>query len=193
MVDLIYQIKNCISGDICKDIIKRFEQDNNKFIGKVSDTVNKLKKDSMDLHITGKKWKDIEELLYTKLKDGLNEYFDHINQYTDSYISNFFSYYSICDTGYQIQRYLPGGHFDWHTDFKDNGERLIAYIWYLNNVEKEEGGSTEFYSGRKIQPREGTLLLFPTTWVHYHRGCKLLKGCKYIITGFINRVQCDKE
>jgi hypothetical protein len=56
MVDLIYQIKNCISGDICKDIIKRFEQDNNKFIGKVSDTVNKLKKDSMDLHITGKKW-----------------------------------------------------------------------------------------------------------------------------------------
>lgn len=186
MSDFIYEIHNSLSSEFCKEIIDRFEKDENKHTGLIHNSVRRDFKCCTELGISSnEKWKDIDEKLYKNLKNGLDKYFDMIKQYNENYIDNFFGRTNIIDSGYKIQKYSPGGFFKWHSDYADSGERLLAYIWYLNNVKKDDGGATEFYNGRKVQPTEGTLLFFPTTWIHYHRGCELLKGSKYIITGFI--------
>jgi hypothetical protein len=186
MSDLIYEVKKNIPSELCKQIIQRFEEDSNKFTGKTTNGIEKHIKNTTDLYIKGGKWTDIEEILHKQLNSGLREYLEYVYQYSDHYIDYFSTDdFELFDTGYQMQRYLPDGHFDWHTDYDIKETRLIAYIWYLNDVDKKDGGSTEFYNGKKIQPKEGMLLFFPTTWIHYHRGCELLKGYKYIITGFI--------
>ena len=104
------------------------------------------------------------------------------------------------DMGYptipQIQRTDKGGHFDWHSDMAD-ADRLLAVILYLNDIDEENGGSTEFNSGRKVQPERGKVIIFPVTDLHLHKGNTILNGpSKYIITTFIinpdKRKKCYK-
>jgi hypothetical protein len=54
---------------------------------------------------------------------------------------------------------------------------------YLNDV--EEGGETEFlYQGLKIKPEKGTLVVWPSSYTHVHRGNPPYSNDKYIITGW---------
>jgi Rps23 Pro-64 3,4-dihydroxylase Tpa1-like proline 4-hydroxylase len=79
-----------------------------------------------------------------------------------------------------------GGFYRWHHDSIFTAHvRILTYIFYLNDVPVEHGGCTEFLMGKKIQPKKGTLILFPATWTYIHRGKKLEKGNKYIATGFV--------
>ena len=76
--------------------------------------------------------------------------------------------------------------YKYHNDFKIEEtmeNRALTYLWYLNDV--DEGGETEFYNGKKIQPQQGKLLLFPSFWTHAHKANVPLSNNKYIITGFV--------
>jgi hypothetical protein len=91
---------------------------------------------------------------------------------------------------YKIQKTLPGqGYHIWHCEAMnmESSKRLGTYILYLNDV--EEGGETEFlYLNQRIKPAAGTLVIFPTGYVHTHRGNSPLKGEKYILTGWVEFV-----
>lgn len=90
----------------------------------------------------------------------------------------------------RIQKTALGqGYHIWHCDAGtiDTNRRIIAIILYLNTV--EEGGETEFlYQHTRIQPEQGTLVLFPPYWTHPHRGNPPLKENKYIITNWIEYI-----
>jgi hypothetical protein len=78
------------------------------------------------------------------------------------------------------------GYHIWHFEqsSKDSSQRMMAYIFYLNDV--EEGGETEFlYLHKRIKPKAGTMILFPASYTHTHRGNPPLSSEKYIITGWI--------
>lgn len=87
----------------------------------------------------------------------------------------------------RIQRTdLGGGFHNWH--FENTGcetaNRIVTFMMYLNEV--EEGGETEFlYLHKRIKPKTGTLLFWPSTYSHTHRGNPPLSGIKYIITGWL--------
>lgn len=87
----------------------------------------------------------------------------------------------------KIQKTEPAqGYHVWHTEVngQSNCRRLAAFILYLNDV--EEGGETEFlYLKRRIQPKQGRLMIWPSGYVHTHRGNPPLAGTKYIMTGWI--------
>jgi hypothetical protein len=77
-------------------------------------------------------------------------------------------------------------HYDWHVDGADAGSRyrFLSAVLYLNTVEK--GGETEFRAQqKKIPPREGAILMFPSGWTHEHRGLPPVSGPKYIITNWL--------
>jgi hypothetical protein len=88
---------------------------------------------------------------------------------------------------YKIQRTLPGqGYHVWHCEDLDrqHATRIAAYILYLNDV--DEGGETEFlYLGKRIQPKKGRLVIFPSGYTHTHRGNPPLSGEKNILTGWL--------
>ena len=79
-----------------------------------------------------------------------------------------------------------GGYHRWH--FESEGlpsrNRFLVFSIYLNNV--MQGGETEFlYQSKRIEPEEGTLLIWPAGFTHVHRGNPPLSGNKYIATGWI--------
>ena len=99
----------------------------------------------------------------------------------------YFSANRFKDTGYHVQRYLPGGYYHWHVDAGPGSvsQRQLVAIWYLNDV-AGGGGETEFaFQNVKVQPEQGDLLLFPPFWTHVHRSVELSKHSKYIATTWV--------
>lgn len=85
-----------------------------------------------------------------------------------------------------MQRTKPSGGFHpWHyeaTNLSTQG-RFLTWILYLNDI--DEGGETEFlYQRKRISPKTGTLVVWPTGFTHTHRGNPPLKDTKFIVTGW---------
>ena len=107
-----------------------------------------------------------------------------LNLYFDRYpiLKNGRYFHNNC----KFQRTRPGeGYHQWH--YENSGEfshRKLVTMLYLNTV--QEGGETEFlYLHRRIQPRQGRLLIFPAAFTHTHRGNPPLTGDKYILTSWL--------
>ena len=195
MDNFIYLIDNNLDEIFCDNLIKKYENDKNKYIGVVgrNGTINKELKNTTDLQISRyQNWKNEDTILCQALNKGINEYIDNIlNNLTNINIFNinlniFSKLYNNNDTGYKIQKYdRDKGYYNYHNDFEYSvkGVRVITFIWYLNDV--EEGGETEFIDGTIIKPKKGQLLLFPSDWTYMHKGNIPLSNDKYICNGWI--------
>ena len=81
-----------------------------------------------------------------------------------------------------ISRTDAGEMYNWHTD--SHLDRLLTCILYLNDMDEDAGGCTEFSNGRVVRPEKGKVLIFPATIQYIHRGARVNKGSKYVITTF---------
>jgi hypothetical protein len=88
----------------------------------------------------------------------------------------------------KMQKTSPGGGYHlWHSEKAGDQEadgRCLVYSAYLNTI--EEAGETEFlYQRIRIPPKENTMILWPASFTHTHRG-NVVHGnkSKYIITGW---------
>lgn len=90
----------------------------------------------------------------------------------------------------KIQKTRPGeGYHIWHAEQGNPSVsmRILTFILYLNDI--EDGGETEFlYNPKRIKPKQGTLIIWPTGFTHAHRGNPPLKDTKYIMTGWVELV-----
>lgn len=89
----------------------------------------------------------------------------------------------------RMKRYRVGSgdEFPEHVDVGDHASarRFVAALLYLNDVEK--GGATEFpLWGQQIQPRAGSVLVFPPLWPWLHAGRPPLSGPKYILSTYLH-------
>ena len=78
-----------------------------------------------------------------------------------------------------------GGYHVWHDENShlEHANRCLVWMIYLND--DYEGGETEFlYYKKRVQPEKGKLLIWPAGMTHAHRGGLVLKGTKYIVTGW---------
>ena len=92
----------------------------------------------------------------------------------------------ICRHGYwQIKKYRhpDDGYYAWHTDWGPMSEwieRQLAVFIYLNDV--DEGGETEFYFQKlKVKPKKGTMVIWPVSFTHTHKGNNPISNDKYVI------------
>ena len=81
-----------------------------------------------------------------------------------------------------VSRTDAGEMYNWHTDA--HRDRLLTCILYLNDMDEDAGGCTEFSNGRVVRPEKGKVLIFPATPQYIHRGARVNKGSKYVITTF---------
>ena len=117
--------------------------------------------------------------LNTILQDCLSEYvqvFGHMKHV---------SLYSLAQ---KVQKTPAGGGYHvWHDEHSGlpHCNRSLVWMVYLND--DYEGGETEFlYYKRRVQPSKGTLLIWPAGMTHAHRGGLVLKGTKYVATGWFH-------
>jgi hypothetical protein len=89
----------------------------------------------------------------------------------------------------KMQRTSPGGGYHvWHGEQGNNAraERVLVYMLYLNTLEPDAAGETEFlYQQKRLRPQENTMILWPAAYTHAHRG-NVVHGDKdkYIVTGW---------
>jgi len=87
----------------------------------------------------------------------------------------------------KLQKTEPGaGYHVWHHEQANDqmSNRSLVYAVYLNTI--TEAGETEFlYQKLRIPPQENSVLIFPASYTHVHRG-NVVHGnlSKYIATGW---------
>jgi hypothetical protein len=86
----------------------------------------------------------------------------------------------------RLQKTEPGeGYHIWHfeTMRRTTSGRHLSWMLYLNDI--TQGGETEFlYQKRRVSPKQGTLLIWPSGFTHTHRGNPPLTEVKYALTGW---------
>ena len=91
---------------------------------------------------------------------------------------------------FNIQKYSRGDHFaSLHSERTtlNTLHRLFAWMTYLNDVDSNDGGQTNFnHYDIKIKPEIGKTLIWPAEWTHAHTGEILKSGKKYIVTGWMH-------
>lgn len=89
----------------------------------------------------------------------------------------------------KMQRTDPGGGYHiWHCEQGSdvNANRVLVYMLYLNTLQPEEAGETEFlYQQTRLRPTANTMIVWPAAYTHAHRG-NVVHGnnSKYIVTGW---------
>ena len=191
----IVEIDDMMPKEKCKQIIQKFEKDSGKYSGKTIGGVNPKLKVSTDLFMDardGSEWKNETDYVIDVIGLSMCEYMKRISKIDKTRKNNDIGELVNCimSTNFTtpiIQKTSANvGFFGWHTDFNIDHDRILAIILYLNDVKEEDGGSTEFNSGRKIQPEAGKLIIFPSDLTHLHRGNVLKHGSKYIATVFFH-------
>lgn len=96
---------------------------------------------------------------------------------------------NIRGTTAKMQKTEPGqGYHVWHGEQGPgmNAARVLTYMLYLNTLEPNEGGETEFlYQKARVAPEENCMLVWPAAFTHAHRGNVVLGNrAKFVITGW---------
>ena len=205
--DLIVEFPNVLSKELCDEIILKFEDDERKYDGVTGTGLSFSTKKSTDLHFSAyDEWVDIDTQVYEAFKQPIQDYtqryFEIVNLEPNGA--------EFHDTGYQIQKTVPGGFYHWHHDFSSEivrgldhrnnvntyksaiRTRYYTYIFYLNDRTEYEDGRTQFYHAGEVHsvvPEAGKLLIFPANHLYTHRGEELLNGVKYLMTGWCCTVE----
>jgi prolyl 4-hydroxylase len=173
---------------ICDELIAYFESNKNK--QKKGATVsgeNTDIKNSVDINMSPKEIKLPGNEVF---EEYFNNLFSCYKDYTTQwpFLMGFAENLEIAD--FNLQRYQTGQHFQsLHTERSSLGtlHRIFAWMTYLNDVDREEGGSTFFsHYDLEIQPKKGLTLIWPAEWTHAHKGSLLHADSKYIITGWMH-------
>ena len=185
--DFIWMKDKSLSKSFCKKMMEKFDKSKYQYDGLVgSGRVDTSLKRTRDLGISDMdEWKKEDKILFKALKEGLDEYSSMCQGYHHN-LSISADAVEVFDTGYMVQKYEPGGFYDWHNDWTmhDGSSRVYTYIWYLNTIKKKDGGYTQFVDGTKVQPKVGRLVIFPALWTYLHRAFPP-QVPKYICTGWV--------
>ena len=89
---------------------------------------------------------------------------------------------------FRVKRYNSSSddRYDTHVDVESpqSASRYLALLFYLND--DFTGGQTKFAGGPTIQPKRGTVLVFPPYWMYPHAGLRVLTGTKYIMSTYLH-------
>lgn len=115
---------------------------------------------------------------------GLQVCFDH---YTDTF--SVLKQDNLISHGMKLQKTTPGGGYHiWHCEDGSihSANRVLVYLLYLNDLDDNAGGETEFlYQRKRIRAKKNTMIIWPANFAYAHRGNTVLGNTnKYIITGW---------
>jgi hypothetical protein len=173
--------ENVLSEDECKNIIELFNDDlKNKINEKGADN---FPKDKMERYDYQKFYKSDNTSNFIVSK--INEILDKCIQL---YAEEFWIVKQIKATSLQIklQKTPPrGGYHVWHCEQEgSDADRVLVWTIYLNDIPSGEGETEFLWQGLRVQPKAGTVSIFPAAFTHTHRGNPVYSCDKYIATGW---------
>jgi hypothetical protein len=185
--------KNALSVELCKDIIEIFESNNKKNDANVLGGVFKDVLNAKTIYCTDinhPNWPRIEKFIEKITITTVFKYIRKMGEVVKCKQPDFDLFTSFNWKGFSINKYSAdeSGHYIYHTDrhiiLETDEERIITFIYYLQDV--EIGGETDFPSqGITVKPESGKLVLFPSTWTYPHCSLPTISNDKYIMVGWI--------
>lgn len=179
--EYILSIENCISKELCEDLIEKFEAEEKvardsswdvdyKSFQEINLTTNPVFKKEQDIFY------DISKNIFEIYK----------KQYNLDFFPKEYGFEEVRMKRYDVN---DKDQFGLHADVGDYGSarRFLVMFFYLNDV--DVGGETAFddKSGEyclKIKPKQGRAVLFPPMWMYPHKGLKPISNPKYIISTY---------
>lgn len=195
-MDYILEIHDILPKEVCESIIERYKKDSNKEHSKIGfeGTVKKDVRKSMVLPVSNNdEWRDVDNIIHDVISRSIKKYVKYITEIysntglvdikcIDNQITDNFG--KMEDEGYFIQEYKQDDFYNWHVD-RCKGlkmDRVLSFVLYLNTLNENQGGCTEFINGKKVRPVQGKIVVFPSDWQYYHRGAPVENGgIKYTI------------
>jgi hypothetical protein len=180
--DFIHVYENVLDESTCHFLIDVFE----KYIDKHERYNNNGNPNFTQFNLTGNK--DLTSEI-TQVHDFLiKKTIDYRNIYYNFMDSQVFPIDHAFEE-FRIKKYNTGGEdrFDTHVDVTNyaSARRYLSFLWYLNDV--QTGGNTLF-TDFAIQPKMGSLLIFPPLWMFPHMGEPPISGSKYIMSTYLHYI-----
>ena len=170
---------NVLTLEQCDSIIHYIDNSPNIRRGMIASGVNTSMKDSWDINKLFRDENDVDRTIHTALKKCVKDYkiknpeLDVIGQWG-------------LENKYNLQKYLPGGGYPQphcEASFKNNCHRVIVWMIYLNTV-TDDGGTRFPQYDLTTDAVAGRVVLWPTSWTHFHHGIISKTQYKYIATGW---------
>lgn len=175
---------NEASDDYCDRMVQRWEDLNS---GKMSSSNGRMDGQVSNGDSTNRK--DYAFFYDIDARDLAEETYQILNKCLEMYIEKHPSLgdHHLSSTHIKVQKTPPkGGFHKWHCEQRGAKDALRILTWtiYLNDMPENEA-ETEFLEyGVKVQPKKGTICIFPAAWTHTHRGNAVYSHDKYIATGW---------
>lgn len=184
-MEFIYEIKNALPKEECEELIQRFLKDDKRKPGTVGGgKIDHEVRKSTNLWIEPENevWGETAKKMFDIFVKGLDKYGHHLvdnNYITYATGSNLFGKELRFESPF-INESKEGEYYHWHTDDftkqHEKARRSFSCLIYLNTLEEDQGGCTEFMCGKKVRPEQGKMLIFPATWTYVHRGAEVKNG-----------------
>lgn len=193
MTNFIYTKNNALSGNVCLNLIKAFEESDLKQPGILygpegisSDSDKKSTDITFDPSFMNKEpWSLLLEDVIVSVKTGVLDYLNrHSTAMSKMDPIDLYTYFNM-------QKYEPNeGFFGWHCERAGikHSDRLLVWMVYLNTL--TDRGETEFFYQQHFErPERGKLVIWPSDWSHLHRGVPSPTETKYILTGWFTHIK----
>ena len=173
--------ENVLNKEDCKKIIELFEDDLKNKVDNEEDI--KFNREKMERHDYKKIYASFDKSSHIVSK---------INNVLEKCISLYAEEFWIVkqlkatSLAVKLQKTPPrGGYHVWHCEQNgENFDRALAWTVYLNDIPNGEGETEFLWQGLKVQPKAGTVSIFPASFTHTHRGNPVYSCDKYIATGW---------
>ena len=178
MNDFIKTYDNVLSDVNCQHLIDKFEDSRNQWQKTELEGHRSFTEININLH---EDWQEYVNIIYKALNPYLQKYADDHN-ITNNWPERY-GWEQIRFKKYEVN---DKDEFKEHVDVMDyaSAKRFLVMFLYLND---NEGGLTDFPEyDTMIQPKTGTLLMFPPLWTHKHIGHKPLEQPKYIVGSYLH-------
>jgi hypothetical protein len=180
-------VEGGVPETVCDAVINVFDEANK--LGRTysrqrqDKTVSKTMKDDLGVDVVLPMVADVN--IYDPVRMAMDYVWQAFDEYTDIYATMRDVPKYTCHL-VKIQKTAPSqGYHVWHFEsgHKVFSSRVAAFSVYLNDV--VDGGETEFlYQSMRVKPTKGTILIFPVSYTHTHRGNPPLSGDKYLMTSW---------
>lgn len=195
--DLILELPNFIPESLCENIINKFDNYPHKMDGMVEYSnrkfVDKRLKDCKEVSIRSNvtSWYEEYHIFKKYVYMAIDLYKMCLkNEYKRDQPLHMFNIipditFRLSNDCLLMQKQTKGAKYAWHFDGGISSRDAFLVIMYLNTLEPDEGGCTEFFNGRKIKPECGKVMVCPASWTYPHCGNEIKGEYKYIMTAIM--------
>jgi hypothetical protein len=179
--DFIGVYENILSREECNLIIQEFEDELKN--GADEKGINQFGNQELGRHNFAI---FSDEIKLPNVHKKINEV---LNVCIEQYAKEYFTVKQLKASSHQVklQKTPPkGGYHVWHCeqDSLKRSSRVLVWMVYLNDIPDNEGETEFIFQGLRIKPTVGTVVFFPASFTHTHRGNPVYTKEKYIATGW---------